>query len=293
MTAPAATGTTASLQVSPPAAAPAPMAALSATTTVSSPLTFDKQPLESTVVAYGEQVTQQLFLTNTTRDTLLVDPYPPLTTIGGSLLSPALILLESDASLLIPARGTETYSVVWDQRNALGEQVAPGWYIIQFGGVRATTALGEEFGLAIGAMPPFLVQHPQGAMVRVFEPALTATVGETSVTLERVELTERGVAITALLKPAGYTPAAADEEDPVAGLLPGVVDYLIDGVIAQARYSELEAVAEGIRMIWYVTEPGPPPAPIPAPPPPAGIRQGRGYPRSCSSDSRRSGIAGG
>jgi hypothetical protein len=107
-----------------------------------------------------------------------------------------------------------------------------------------------ETRVSFPSITKLLIQFPQGAMEKVIELNQTQTAGGLSITLERVELHDHGVIFSAFITPPNYSPPQSSKTHPLKGLVPALAEYTVDGVTIQAKYSELLALEDGIRMIW-------------------------------------------
>lgn len=94
-------------------------------------------PSEEAIVSpFGETVTVELTFKNTHSESVTITPFPPAIYITGEgAVRPVHLLPEGTKSLELPPLETETYTLIWDQRDSNGEQVNPGWYTVFVGEV--------------------------------------------------------------------------------------------------------------------------------------------------------------
>jgi len=215
-------------------------------------LELEAVPLKTAVFPFGETVEIGLVFKNTSSESISVTPFPPAIHIVGSrTVRPVRSFTEGDESRKLSPLETISHTLVWDQRDSSGEQVAPGWYTVHVGEVTISkdTELTET-RVSFPSITKLLIQFPQGAMEKVIELNQTQTAGGLSITLERVELHDRGVIFSAFTTPPNYSPPQSSKTHPLKGLVPALAEYTVDGVTIQAKYSELLALEDGIRMIW-------------------------------------------
>jgi len=164
---------------------------------------------------------------------------------------PVRSFTEGDESRKLSSLETISHTLAWDQRDNSGEQVAPSWYTVHVGEVTISKDTEPtETTVSFPSITKLLIQFPQGAMEKVIELNQTQTAGGLSITLERVELHDRGVIFSAFITPPNYSPTQSSKTHPLKGLVPALAEYTVDGVTIQAKYSELLALEDGIRMIW-------------------------------------------
>jgi len=163
--------------------------------TEASVINIDVTPIGANVFDYGSEINYRFTLTNVTGETITITPFPPrITIIGGGVLRPVRIIPEGDQSREIAPSGSVEHELTWDQRDDNGALVEPGWYNVLPGSSTVNTG-DESLVFNYPALPPLLIQYPQGAMVRTIELALTDTIGGLTVILERIELQDRGITL--------------------------------------------------------------------------------------------------
>ena len=218
-------------------------------------------PGEPVVSEYGQEVSFELVFSNTTEETVTATPFPPRVTIVGALaLRPARIVPEGAQTVEIGALGNATHSLVWDQRDDAGAQVAPGWFSLYVGSMTVTRG-DESVETGFPVALQVFVDYPQGSMERVIEVGTTETVSGVSVTLERVELHSQGITFTAFVSPPDYVAPEIDEDGAALREVDAPAAYVVDGVATPIDYAQLEYLEEGVRLTWGLNQTGLPPAP--------------------------------
>ncbi len=206
------------------------------------PLSLRGAAGEAIVSASGDEVSIEMVFRNTAATPIIVKPFPPsVSIVGDGQLRPVRIVAAGGQSVELPALGSVSHTLVWDQQDDGFNQVAPGWYTVYAGSV--TVSRGDE--VTEVAFPPaarVLVQHPQGAMERVIEPGLTVVADGISITLERVDLRSRGIIITAVATPVAMLSPTA--------MIPVEAEFAIDGSVTPATLAEIEFLKDSLRLTW-------------------------------------------
>jgi flagellar hook assembly protein FlgD len=80
--------------------------------------------------ALGEPASFEAKMTNTTNDTIVLDPFPPVVTITSSGEEKVVRTLPAGTNKVTALPGeTVVFSVTWDQKDDSGNQVPAGGYI--------------------------------------------------------------------------------------------------------------------------------------------------------------------
>lgn len=160
-----------------------------------------------------------------------------------------------------------TYTLVWDQRDSGGRQVAPGYYNPN---IKAKDIVinGRAAG-GIGTAVKVLIQYPQGAMEKTIEVNQSQTANGFTITLERVELTSMATKFYAFVIPPDYSPPEGEDAELPPHRIPYLSDlrpvhatYTFDGVTKDARSADLDIRGDGIILAW--AHPFEPLDPVPA-----------------------------
>lgn len=253
--------------VAPSPSVPAPIAAATPTPTLAgrpappSPFEFHTSPEES-YYSPGEAVEVKLLITNVSSAPIKLDPYPPEIKVVPRLDSNpdnlAKVLFSVAAGMQtfeIKPQETVSINFTWDQKDNLGKQVVPGWYDVIYydfsisGGVSPFDS-GAQIPLAKAHV---LVQNPQGVLEKTLEPNQSKTVNETTLTLQRVELSAKGMNIYVLHSPPDYSPNSSAVYERGA-----LAEYSLDGGrVKPVQNFEIGYRKNGIILIWANLDPVP------------------------------------
>jgi hypothetical protein len=229
----------------------------------------------------GEEVNMQLVLTNASQgdvEPVVVSSLPPEVNIYPVGSSPAPgpgLPMQSMQSIptvkTFPGGSGEatlatgeklTYDLTWDQKDAYGNQVPPGWYYYRYTCWFRPESSAQPSGSG-GNGRAFLIQYPQGAMKGTIEvnqsktitglPLITVT-GETktvdvTVTLERVVFDDMGVTFYARMTSPDNPVTGYDGTDWV-GHIPMTSQYIVDGVTKEARAPSSQFTDSGVEFRW-------------------------------------------
>jgi len=204
----------------------------------------------------GEPVTIEFSFINISSEPIVLSPDPPEIEIK-------LPGREGMVQSLAPGSGEVnlepgeniTYTLVWDQRDSSGQQVAPGYYntniMARNMGINGTVAGG------IGAAVRVLIQYPQGAMEKAIELNQSQTVNGLTIALERVEMTSTATRFYAFTIPPDYSPPEGEDAELPSHRIPYLSDlrpvhatYTVDGVTKDARSADLDIRGDGIILAW-------------------------------------------
>ena len=207
----------------------------------------------------GEEVKVEFRFSNASSEPITVAPFPP----GIEIVRPRTNEVvqsfpEGSGELDISPVETVEYTLVWDQQDGNGEQVAPGWYYVDVKGITLTKATAPtRTGVSFGSIAKLLIQFPQGAMEKVIEVSQSQTVNDLTITLERVELSATGVRFYAFTIPPDYSPPRTEGPPLPPPMVPVHAQYTVDGVTKDAGYSSVGAQGDGIRLSWDEIDPVP------------------------------------
>jgi hypothetical protein len=148
------------------------------------------------------------------------------------------------------------YTLVWDQQDDSGQQVAPGWYYVDVQGITVTKGMPptRRTRMSFGAITKVLIQFPQGAMEKTIEVNQSQTANGITITLERVQLSAEETKFYA------FTTTQLTEEgiDPLlAKLIPIHAQYTVDGSTKDAGYAAERLSDQGTELIWDDLDPLP------------------------------------
>jgi len=224
------------------------------------PLGVQASPAGPIVSGYGQEVSFDLVFTNTTQETITVAPFPPAAIIVSSAgLAHVRTVSEAGGEATLPASATVTQSIVWDQTDDSGDQVAPGWYTVLVGSVNLTTG-DESLAIEVPAGPQVLVEYPQGALEASVEVHQPEMVGEFTVILERLELSNLGCAVYTTISPGYGAPEEGGPRLPASGTVQVSAWYSVDGGPPREAGSPCELFSEDenvTRLSWECLDPVP------------------------------------
>jgi len=233
----------------------------------------------------GEQVQMELVLANASQgevDPVILSQLPPIVNLtkagvfSGPAMPPGLALPGTESGESTPVKtfsagigevtltkGDETtYSLTWDQKNENGNQVSPGWYYYESNYSYRPESSENSVGSGVRKRA-FLIQYPQGAMVKTVELNQSRTVtnlpittlnGETKlidvvITLEQVELNEMGATFYAKMT-SPNNPVSGYNNPEWMGQVPLSAQYIVDGMVKEARAPNSQFLDSGIEFRW-------------------------------------------
>ncbi|OGO22209.1 MAG: hypothetical protein A2144_05145 [Chloroflexi bacterium RBG_16_50_9] len=198
----------------------------------------------------GEPVAVQLVLTNVTTNPVTLE-YVPQIHVTKHLDTAPVLYSEVRAEQRVDTRPDEKIitDFIWDQKDANGEQVSPGWYDITWKPPDAPRPSDEKIGLGFSAT--VLIQHSQGAMEKTIVVDESQTANDITVTLERVELTSREMKVYAFVTQPDYPPTV--QSSPFWST---ATEYSIDGgAPVSLPHPHIKHQENGARFIWGGTTP--------------------------------------
>lgn len=233
----------------------------------------------------GEQVQMELVLTNASQgevEPVIVSPLLPTISLvaSGMFLGPVMPPnvdrgMESGEPVKTFPAGTEerklavgekvTYNLTWDQKDKDGNQVSPGWYYYESRYNFRQESSNEGVGSGIRERA-FLIQYPQGAMTKTIELNQSRTItglpltvnGETKtidvvINLKRVELNEKGATFYATMS-SPNNPVSGYNNPEWMGHVPLTSQYVVDGVVKEARAPSSKFLDSGIEFRWGASQ---------------------------------------
>ncbi|MBI2852163.1 MAG: hypothetical protein HYX84_03555 [Chloroflexi bacterium] len=157
--------------------------------------------------------------------------------------------------------------MAWDQRDNSGQPVTYGHYFVQLGAFHAGDA---EFAPVFGVLPfspmlpfsgmriPVLILPLAGAIEKTIEVNRSVTADWIIITLQRVEMTDRGLTATAFNIPPGYSFPAGQPLPPPQFMITAEAEYSVDGAaFRKAGPSGLRPQADGLLFVWENLDPVP------------------------------------
>ena len=196
----------------------------------------------------GERVEVKFTLTNVSSDPITLDTYPPEMQVKPTRQEGIEFSIAAGTQPLeISPNDTITLEFTWDQKDAEGKQVSPGWYDVIFNDITIMQGSGHSYGLSPRGR--VLIQYPQGAMEKTIELDQSRTANDITVTLESIELTATGMTAYAF----GTLPGYASPSGPLATspFMHVFAEYSVDGgIVKQAGSAGMQYLENGTRFIW-------------------------------------------
>jgi len=233
----------------------------------------------------GEEIRMELVLTNASNgpvEPVILSSLPPAVSLvkAGSFSSPAMppgvVGPSSETGLMSAAKtfpaGTSEktlakgekliYYLAWDLKASNGNQVSPGWYNYESMCWYRLESSKDNVVSGMGNRA-FLIQYQQVAMTKTIEVNQSRTItglpirtlnGETKlvdvvVTLERVELNEMGATFYAKMT-SPNNPVSGYNNFEWLSRIPLSAQYVVDGVIKEARAPNSKFLDTGIEFGW-------------------------------------------
>ena len=198
----------------------------------------------------GEPVAVQLVFTNVTTSPLTLE-YLPQIHVTKHLDTAPVLYSEVRAEQRVDTEPDEKIitDFTWDQKDANGEQVPPGWYDITWQPPDAPRPADRKIGGSLFAK--VLIQDPRGAMEKTIEVIESQTVNDITVTLEHVELTSREMKVYAFVTQSDYPPTV--QSSPFWN---AATEYRIDGdAPVILPHPMMDYMENGTKFIWGGTTP--------------------------------------
>ena len=162
---------------------------------------------------------------------------------------------EGSEQLDISPVETVEYTLVWDQKDDNGRQVAPGWCSVSVNDFTISKATEPTTRMGSWIRTKILIQLPQGAMEKVIEVNQSQTVSDLTITLERVELSAMGAkfyAFTFTIPPDYSLPPPPYISPPPRRqwMFPIFAQYTVNGVTKDAGRSSIGSRDNGVELVW-------------------------------------------
>lgn len=224
------------------------------------PLAVGGTPAKTTYLP-RETVTVEFTFTNvSTDDPITLKNFPPGIVVSDASFEMVWSSSPSSAQRSLKPGEAAKYSLSWDQRDASGTQVAPGFYYLGPEEVQFESALLGNVRIGVIGVARVLILPAQGAMEKSLEPNQSVTAGGISITLKQVELSSLGTRIVAFTPLPGYKLAEGGGPPlpPPPFMVHAVAEYSYDGAPARKAGSAGNRFLEtGIELIWENLSPIP------------------------------------
>jgi len=210
-------------------------------------------PVKSTYLP-GETVTVEFVLTNVSSDDpITLKNFPPGIVVSDASFEKVWSSPAGSAERGLKPGEVAKYSLNWDQRDASGTQVAPGFYYLGPEEVQFESKLMGKARIGSVGVARVLVVPAQGVMEKLLELDQSVTAAGITITLQRVESTASGFKILAFSTPPGYEIAKGGGPPlpPPAFMVDAVAQYQINGgPVRKAGSSGNRFLENGIELIW-------------------------------------------
>ena len=221
---------------------------------------IDFGPIPDSVWQEGAKMELNLSFANKSSGTMIMSPFPPdIKVVHANEDRPGIFVRHFEAGIgerTLEAGQSVNYVFSWDQRDANGQQVSPGWY-----GVQVTLATKDsEMGTTASTdgWTRVLVTSPDGALEKTIMVNESRTAGGITLNLERVDLSARGMTVYVFNVPAGYSLPQGPTMPPPQFMFNAKGEYSIDG--GAATYTGPAGVRfldNGVEMVWDNLDPIP------------------------------------
>ena len=205
----------------------------------------------------GEDVEIEFEFKNASSESITIAPFPPrMQVMRPRPWETIRAFAEGSEELGLQPGEIAKYTLVWDQQDDSGQQVAPGWYYLDVQGITVTkgTPPTTRSGMSFGTITKVLIQFPQGAMEKTIEVNQSQTANGITITLERVQLSREEAKFYA----STTTRLTEEGIDPLlVKLIPILAQYTVDGSAKDAGYAAERLSAQGTELIWDDLDPLP------------------------------------
>lgn len=215
---------------------------------------FDK--VASTVHQAGGKIEIMFTLINRDSESRVISQFPPNVDIQKlnlrSLDKVIRSLPEGTQGPELAPSEEKNYTLVWDQLDDNGKQVAPGWYAIVME-VRSQRLLETTGGGYMSEATRVLILPPEGVMEKSVMVNQSQTVNGLTITLKGVELSAKEVRFFAFTTLTGENPDQPTVEDvPPKGRFWVYATYTVDGITRYAGSAQIMAQGPGneLRLMW-------------------------------------------
>jgi hypothetical protein len=209
--------------------------------------------------ALGENVKIEVSLSNVTSQTLILEQYPPILSLMQSESGQPVYTFAAGKIIqtLMPGESTD-FILNWDQKDAQGRSATPGDYYLELENLELP---GRSVQLKL-TQPVIFNISPEAAVnesSKIINVNQSQTINGITVTVRRLELTDKGVIISAFVTPpADYQLLQGTPVLSASVSYQASAGYAIDGEwIKDIGVSAVEYFAEGMNHTWYIPDPVP------------------------------------
>jgi len=148
----------------------------------------------------GEEVEVRISLMNDGADTLTVRSFPPRVSLTNPTRGVVQNFSHGNETITLAPGESTGYILRWDQRDGDGEQVCPGYYLVEVADIRVEgTGTGVLYPEGI-AVAQVLIRYPQGAMEKNVSVNQSKSVDGLTVGLENITFSSIGAQARALVQ---------------------------------------------------------------------------------------------
>ena len=207
---------------------------------------------DKAVYTAGEPVKIDVALTNTTAKTMTLNQFPPILSLMDAATRQPVYTYNTGTTITKTLAPGETvqFSVSWNQRDVTGNPVAGGNYYIE---LEDLDSQGQPMKLTLSKPAEFEILSPEssfGNIYKTIELGQSVTSAGITVTLEQLNLTEKGAYLSAFISPPpGYNYRADTDYAAFATY------YIDNGWIKYGGLSSYEKSRDGMEHVWYFNEP--------------------------------------
>ena len=242
---------------------PPPTPVSGVTATPAPPPIEVKATTSQTTCLPGETITIEFSVKNTGTEPLTIRSGPPEFQVQSvESLSYVWVFPPGREQVTLAPGEIVTYTFVWDQRDASGQQVLPGEYSVSS---FHYVAFGE--GWIEGWEHPtrrvsagtarVQIEYPQGAMEKSIEVNQSRTADGLTINLERVELSATGCEVYAFTTPHNFDPSQGPPGPPPQSMIASA-QYSVDGGPQRDAGHRGSTIREdGMELHWLKLDPIP------------------------------------
>jgi len=217
----------------------------------------------------GEAVTIEFSFENVSAEPAMLWPFSPEMEITRPRGSEVLRSFEAGPEQITLGPGeTTTYTFVWDQKDASGQPVGPGYYwingyyyVASEGGYDQSWDYYDGFESRHGQCSSWaevVIQYPQGAMEKSVQVNQSQTASDLTITITRVELSATGVEVYGFTTPPNFDPSQGTPFPPPPQMMIAGAEHSVDGGPEKwTGYGGSQPLEDGLELSWLHLDPIP------------------------------------
>jgi hypothetical protein len=243
-------------------ASSAPATSMAPTTTAAAPASGNlylnaEASVDKPSYISGEAVNIHMTWQNISPLRLTVEQFPPILSLMQASNGQPVYTFAAGRNTLTLNPGEKTdYILTWNQLDARGRHVAPGGYYLE---LEQMYFQGQTVRMNLARPVNFEILPASTRTIRTLNPGQSQTVNDITVTLQRLDITDSGVTVSAFVSPPpDYTlQPGTPAISPTQGY-PASAVYSIDGSwVKDIGLSSVEYFGHGMEHTWYIPEPLP------------------------------------